>query len=237
MIRIMIADNCINNSNEYSKYLARLNNIQIISITNNIHITLQKYFEFKPDILIVNFVLKKDAIQLIEQLSMSTEERKKCNIILISKSIKIDKLSSKYLSKIYRILPEPNYNELLYTIDEIKLPTTIKELSDREIKNLLLYLKVNIYSKGTVYLIDAIQLVYNDPNLLYNITNLYIQVAVKYNVDNYCKIQRSIRGTIDTMNNHITSDILEFFFHIYKNDIVSPKYFFTIVNEYFLENE
>lgn len=237
MIRIMIADNCIDRNNKYSKLLSRSNNIEIISRTIDVRTTLQKYFEYRPDILIISFELTRDIIQVIENLSIDTEERKKCNIILISRTIKIDKLPSKYLPKIYRILPELNYDEILYTIEEIKIPIPIKELSKKEIKSLLLSLKVNIYSKGTVYLIDAIQFVYNDPDLLYNITNLYIKVAVKYNVDNYYKIQRSIRGTIDTMNNHITPDLLESFFHIYKNDIVSPKYFFTIVNEYFLKNE
>ena len=101
-----------------------------------------------------------------------------------------------------------------------------------KIKKLLLELKFDIYSKGTYYLIEAIILAVNNPDLIVVLNELYKKIANKYN-KNSTQIRRSIIGSIDVMNNHISSEQLHSFFHIYNNEKVSPKYFFTVVIEYF----
>lgn len=106
-----------------------------------------------------------------------------------------------------------------------------KTLTEKQIRNLLIRLNFRFTVKGADYVIEAIKLAYYDKSLLNPIKNLYKEVAKKYNQE-YKYIQRSIIGTIDVMNNHITHDQLRSFFHIYDFDIVPTKYFFTTVIDY-----
>ena len=130
-------------------------------------------------------------------------------------------------------MPKPvDYDTLKETIKEIGETSEI--LTQKEIKDLLFEFKFNIYSKGARYITDAIQFAYKDINLLSNITELYKLVAF-INEEKVNKIQRSIRSSIDTMNSHISKEQLRSFFHVYNNDIITPKYFFTIVVDYFRE--
>lgn len=96
--------------------------------------------------------------------------------------------------------------------------------------------KFNLYAKGTIYIIDAILMSYNNPRLLSNLTVLYNIIAMQNN-DNVTRVQRSVRSSIDNMNNHITKEQLRSFFHIYDNDIVTPKYFFTTVLDYLIDSK
>lgn len=91
-----------------------------------------------------------------------------------------------------------------------------------------------MYSNGTKYIIAAIILAYNNTELLSNVSYLYERIALQYN-ENPNKIQRSIRSSIDIMNNHISKECLRSFFYIYGNDKITPKYFFTTVVDYFIE--
>lgn len=235
MIRVMIAEDSIEKNTEYCKSLTKEKNINIISRTVDINSTLSDYFRLKPDVLIVSFhVINDNNLKLIENLSLDIQERKKCNIIIISNNFTFNS-NEIFLSKIYRILPENKLKEVISTIKEIYTPIEDK-LSKSQIKELLFSLKFSIYSKGTNYLIEAIQIAYNSPNLVYNISNLYEKVALIYNADRK-KVERSIRNSIDIMNNHITSDKLQSFFHIYEKEIVTPKYFFTVILEYFFKQK
>lgn len=235
MIRVMIAEDSLENNIRYCKFLTKEKNIEIISRTVDFNSTLSDYFRLKPDVLIISFrVINDNKLRLIEYLSLDIQERKKCNIIIISNNFTFNS-NAFCMAKIYRILPENNFHEVITTIKEIYSPVK-NDLTRSQIKTLLLSLKFNLYSKGTHYIIDAIQIAYKNPNLLYNITNLYEKVAHIYNIDSE-KVQRSIRNSIDVMNSHIPNDKLQSFFHVYEKDIVPPKYFFTIVIEYFLEDK
>lgn len=136
-------------------------------------------------------------------------------------------------SKIYKIFSKPyDYEDLLSTIKEIG--GLNEELDKKEIKEFFASFNINPYSRGTRYIADAIQLAYNDIDLLSNVTELYKKVAILNN-EKVNRIQRSIRSSIDIINSHISKEQLRSFFHIYDNDIITPKYFFTIVVDYFIE--
>lgn len=74
---------------------------------------------------------------------------------------------------------------------------------------------------------------YYDVYLLSNITLLYEKVAY---INNECsdKIKRSVRCSVDTMNSRISTELLRSFFHIYNNDVVTPKNLIITVVEYFI---
>lgn len=233
MISVMVAEDSIEQNSTCCEFLAKDKDIEIISRTVDGKSTVKEYLTNKPDVLLLDLEMPVlNGLDVIDNLSLDINERKKCNIIIVTDDISF-RLNITNTSKIYKIVPKPyNLDELLSTIKEIG--STTKELTKKEIKDLLYELKFNMYSKGSRYIAYAIQLAYKDIDLLSNVSSLYKLVALQNDVkDN--KIQRSIRSSIDTMNSHISKEQLRSFFHIYDNDIITPKYFFTTVVDYFLE--
>ena len=234
MVHVMIAEDNIELSSMYCKFLTKDKNIKVISQTRDGETTVKLYNSLKPDVLILDLDMPKmNGLEVINQLSQDSDEKKKCNIIVISGNWDLmHKLFN--TTKVYRIMPKPtNLDDVLSIIRDISLSP--KELSQKELKAILLELKFNLYSKGTMYLIEAINVAYYEPSLLFNIRELYEEIAKRKNIEVY-KIQRSIRNSIDVMNNHISSELLRSFFHIYNRELVTPKYFFTMILEY-LYNE
>lgn len=231
MIKVMVADDSIEQNSIYCNYLTKDEEVEIISSTYDGENTIKDYLVYKPDVLILDLNMPKlSGIDVINNLSMYSDEKKKCNIIVVSGFADM-RLKLGNVSKIYRIVSKPcNLNEVLSTVKEIGTDKPI--LNEKEIKELLIKLKFNLYTKGMPYLIDAIDIAFKEPNLLYNISNLYSIVGFKNNVKKE-KIQRSIRGTIDIMNNHIPTGLLCSFFHTTASEKISPKYFFEVVIEYF----
>lgn len=230
MVQVMIAEDNIELSSMYCRFLTKDKNINIISKTRDGESTVEMYQALKPDVLLLDLDMPKlNGLEVINQISKDSDEKNKCNIIVISGNVEL--MHRLYnTAKVYRIMPKPtNLDEVLSLIKDIS--NAPRELDQIKLKSLLLELKFNLYSKGTLFLIDAINIAYNNPVLLCKIEDLYNRVAIKNNVS-VNKVQRSIRSSIDVMNNHISHELLRSFFHIYNNDIIAPKYFFTIIIEY-----
>ena len=230
MVQVMIAEDNIELSSMYCRFLTKDKNINIISKTRDGESTVEMYQALKPDVLLLDLDMPKlNGLEVINQISKDSDEKNKCNIIVISGNVELmHRLFN--TAKVYRIMPKPtNLDEVLSLIKDIS--NAPKELDQIKLKSLLLELKFNLYSKGTLFLIDAINIAYNNPVLLCKIEDLYNRVSIKNNVS-VNKVQRSIRSSIDVMNNHISHELLRSFFHIYNNEIIAPKYFFTIIIEY-----
>lgn len=230
MVQVMIAEDNIELSSMYCRFLTKDKNINIISKTRDGESTVEMYQALKPDVLLLDLDMPKlNGLEVINQISKDSDEKNKCNIIVISGNVEL--MHRLYnTAKVYRIMPKPtNLDEVLSLIKDIS--NAPRELDQIKLKSLLLELKFNLYSKGTLFLIDAINIAYNNPVLLCKIEDLYNRVSIKNNVS-VNKVQRSIRSSIDVMNNHISHELLRSFFHIYNNDIIAPKYFFTIIIEY-----
>lgn len=235
MISVTVAEDSIEQNSTCCEFLAKDKDIEIISRTVDGKSTVKEYLTNKPDVLLLDLEMPVlNGLDVIDNLSLDINERKKCNIIIVTDDISF-RLNITNTSKIYKIVPKPyNLDELLSIIKEIG--STTKELTKKEIKDLIYRLNFNMYSKGSRYIVDAIKLAYDDINLLSNVTELYKLVAIM-NDEKPNKIQRSIRSSIDVMNNHITKEHLRSFFHIYDNNIITPKYFFTTVVDYFIEQK
>ena len=106
-----------------------------------------------------------NGIDIISNLSLDTEEKKICNIIVISgeNSLRYNLFNT---SKIFRVMPKPvEFDDILSTIKEIPLENDSKKFSDQSLRNFLFTLNCNISSDGTKYLADAITLVNENPEL------------------------------------------------------------------------
>ena len=233
MIRVMVAEDCMEQYYDCCEFLTKDKDIEVISRTVDGKSTIKEYLSNKPDILLLDLELPNlNGIEVINKLSLDIIEKKKCNIIITTGNdfMKQDITNA---SKIYKIFSKPyDYEDLLSTIKEIG--GSNEELDKKAIKEFFASFNINPYSRGTRYIADAIQLAYNDIDLLSNVTELYKKVAILNN-EKVNRIQRSIRSSIDIINSHISKEQLRSFFHIYDNDIITPKYFFTIVVDYFIE--
>lgn len=230
MVKVMIADDNISLNQSCCKFLANDKNIKIVSKTSDGKSTLNNYLSQKPDVLILDLDLPTiNGLEIINHLCTYSDEKNKCNIIVISGNCKMR--SELYnTSKVYKIIPKPfQFNYILETIKEM-YP---KNISEKELKNILIELKFNLYSKGTLYLIDAINLCYDSPTFLRNTKHLYIEIADKYNVT-WAQVKWSIRNSIDAMNKYLTIDTMYSIFHIRDyNFKITPKFFLEMLVEYF----
>ena len=235
MIKVMIAEDNVYISKNCFKFLTNDENIKVVSCTLDGEETIKDYFELKPDVLLLDLNMPKiNGLDVINTIGKDTEERSKCNIIVVSGS-------SEYLYKlyntaqVYRVIHKPvDLDYVLKTIKEIPLKNT--GIDQKRLKELLAELRLSIFSTRVQQLITAINLAYEKPFLLNNIKNLYVEVAKIYNVSPKT-IKWSIRTSIDTLNRSVSIDTLCSVFSLkFRPETVTPKYFITLIVEYFRQD-
>ena len=95
MIKVMIAEDNIHISKNCFKLLTNDENIKVVSCTLDGEETIKDYFDLKPDVLLLDLNMPKiNGLDVINTIGKYTEERSKCNIIVVSGS-------SEYLYKLY----------------------------------------------------------------------------------------------------------------------------------------
>ncbi len=235
MIKVMIAEDNVYISKNCFKFLTNDENIKVVSCTLDGEETIKDYFDLKPDVLLLDLNMPKiNGLDVINTIGKDTEERSKCNIIVVSGS-------SEYLYKlyntaqVYRVIHKPvDLDYVLKTIKEIPLKNT--GIDQKRLKELLAELRLSIFSTRVQQLITAINLAYEKPFLLNNIKDLYVEVAIIYNVSPKT-IKWSIRTSIDTLNRSVSIDTLCSVFSLkFRPETVTPKYFITLIVEYFRQD-
>lgn len=237
MVKVMIADDNIDLNSMYCKFLTNDKSIEVVSSTTDGETTLDEYLKHKPDLLLLDLDMPKiNGLEIINKLSYDTTEKSKCNIIVISGSTEM-RFQLLNTAKVYRIIPKPTSPQhVLDVIKEFDKENTISEvLSTKKISDLLIDLNIQPYSKNYDYLIDSILIAYKKPFVLRNIKLLYEEIGRKNNVSP-TQVKWIIRNSINVMNKYITQDMLSSIFHIRDNRILTPKYFFTMLIQYFENN-
>lgn len=237
MVKVMIADDNIDLNSMYCKFLTNDKSIEVVSSTTDGETTLDEYLKHKPDLLLLDLDMPKiNGLEIINKLSYDTTEKSKCNIIVISGSTEM-RFQLLNTAKVYRIIPKPTSPQhVLDVIKEFDKENSISEvLSTKKISDLLIDLNIQPYSKNYDYLIDSILIAYKKPFILRNIKLLYEEIGRKNNVSP-TQVKWIIRNSINVMNKYITQDMLSSIFHIRDNRILTPKYFFTMLIQYFENN-
>lgn len=238
MIKVMIAEDNKELCENCLEFLTNDNDIKVVSCVLDGEKALEKYFEIQPDVLLLDLNLPKiSGLDVINTLSRFQEEKEKCNIVVVSGSI--DLMHQLYNTvKIFRVIPKPaDFEYLLETIKEIPIKNIENEINQKELKELLLELNLNIYKPNVKYLISAINIAYKQPYLLSNIKDLYSEVAKEYELSSKT-IKWGIRTSIDTLNRSMTIDDFCSIFSIkIKPDSITPKYFITFIVEHFKERD
>lgn len=193
MINLMIADDNMEFSKSLCNFLTKEKDIRIVNISCNGLEALISYTSLKPDILLLDLDMPGfSGLDFLNSITTNTKDTIP-NIIIISGSAKHISLLSD-VSLIRYILHKPfDYNKLFEIIKKIKTEFHSDLELDSQIYNLLESLDFNMYSKGTILLIDAIKLAYYNQELIYKTERLMKEVSILHNSNNF----RSIRSTID----------------------------------------
>lgn len=231
MIKVMIADDNPAFCKSCFEFLTKDKDIKVVSYVYDGEEAINKYLSIQPDVLLLDLNMPKaTGFEVINKLSTYPKEKEKCNIIVMTGESAMQ-VSLYNMSKVYSILPKPVGFEVV--LDKVKeLAHENEEIDISELKRILLELRINIYSNSYRYLIALVTLAYNQPSLLRNIKDLYIQVAKQFHVSPYT-IKWSIRNISDILNRTTSIDkICDIFNLSYRPDSISPKFFITLIIEY-----
>lgn len=235
MIRVMVAEDNIDLNNMYCKFLTKDKDIKIISQTTNGEETLKKYYELKPDLLLLDLEMPKmTGLEIIDNLNKDPKEKKNKNIFVISGNADA-RANLWHMAKVYISVAKPvDLDMILRIIKEFKKEkeNRSRDISKSDIKLFLADINVQAHKKNTMILVDAIQIAYNKPFLLRNINDLYKFIGEEKNI-NSTAVQWSIRNSIRSINKNIPDNQLFAIFHLPSFDrSIAPKYFFTTTIEY-----
>lgn len=234
MIKVMIAEDNEFLLKNWFEFLTKDEDIKIVSYASNGEETIKNYFASKPDVLILDLDIPRiDGLDVINTISNFSEEREKCNIIVCSGSLKhLHKLFN--TAQVFRVIPKPaKFEYILETIKEV--PIKNQEINQKELKEILTELRLNVFSTRVKQLISAINIAYKQPYLLNNIKDLYSEVAKLYNISPIT-VKWSIRTSIDTLNRSLSIDTLCSVFSLkFRPNTLTPKYFITLIVGYFKE--
>lgn len=231
MIKVMIADDNPAFCKSCFEFLTKDKDIKVVSYVNDGEEAIKKYLNIQPDVLLLDVNMPKaTGFEVINTLSTYPNEKEKCNIIVMTGETAMQ-VNLYNMSKVYSILPKPVGFEVV--LEKVKeLAHENEELDFSKLKDILLEFRINVYSNSYKYLISLITLAYNQPSLLRNIKDLYIQVAKQYHVSPYT-IKWSIRNISEILNRTASIDkICDIFNLKYRPDSISPKYFITLIIEY-----
>lgn len=231
MLKILVANQNNKQNLQYNKFLTEKGyNVQSSFDGKS---TLTSYKELDPNILILDSNLTDiKYTEIIDKISLSPIERKKCNIILtIEQEQGITTLEN--VCKINQIFYKPlNCTKLLTQLDLMKIEFELKDLSEDELNFYLLPLNFNINSNGCIYLKSAISYYYYYPRRFNSLNDIYILISNEYNITPK-EIKDAIRNSLVPLNNYRNSikenSILKLFDETRE---ITPKYFINVFVTY-----
>lgn len=192
MIRVMIADDNIEQANQLAYLLTKEKDLEIINLSHNGKIALLEYIKQKPDVLILDLNMPIiNGITLLEKLSDYDLKR---NVIVVSgESLYRAQICN--VSKIEIIYSKPyDVQKIIDSIRKIKPNSnTIKIKLD----NILKDLQFDSYSKGTMLLKSAILISYNNPQL--KLENIMEEVKKVNNEKNAKTVHSLIDKQLDSV--------------------------------------
>ena len=84
MISVMVAEDSLEQNSKCCEFLTKDKDINVISRTLDGKSTVQEYLIKKPDVLLLDLELPLlNGLEVIDNLSLDINERKKCNIVIL----------------------------------------------------------------------------------------------------------------------------------------------------------
>lgn len=233
MFNVLVANADNNQRVSYCQYLNQNSKkLNIIGVENGVK-ALNTYNEINPSALVMDTEFSDlSCTEIINKLSSTKKESKKCNIIITTNfNTPISTISN--TEKIYKILFKPiEFKDLKVSVDNICLNSQIPELDELQLQIFLLDLKFNINSLSTKYLIEAIHQCYYSPYLLGKLDDIIRLIAYKFNEPEKT-IKSAFRNSLKPINNYRNNITKSEFINLFdpmRN--ISPRYFLEVITTY-----
>lgn len=234
MIKVLVADENIEQATECCQYLSNNDHmLKTISANSGIE-TLEKYNTLKTDILVLNSHFKDiKSTEIVDRLSSTKKKKKKINIILTLNS-KREKSDFVNVVKIYSFLNKPlDLKEVSNTITQIKSENNYDEFDENYLNKLLISLRIIVGSYQSSILVEAIKECYEYPKLLSNFDELLSLLSFKHNDLDAETIRSAIRSCLNDLNRYrekLKDNPIVRMFEPDRN--ISPKAFLEIIVSY-----
>ena len=231
MVKILVANQNVEQNTKLCQYLANDNNLKIIGTSDGIS-TLEQYHKIRPDIFILGTNLKDiNYIDIIDQLSYDMNEKMNCNTILVS-FIPNESLCITNTAKLYKTFSNQfDFQDVSKIIAEMS-----NYILDKKIDRLFLKLKIPLRSNPSNRVRNALTKCYYCPELTENINDLFDLVGKDFKTTRE-GIRSSFRTALKPLNSY--KDKEQPPFAIYKlfdkGEDVTPKRFLDICI-YYLQN-
>ncbi len=226
---VMISS-CKKDTNLIKEYAVLDSNVNVVCTSSTNEGTIQHFLEFNPDLLILDTTTPNiNTIYVLSQLATYDSEigHKVVLITDLNQFQIVD--TSKFLSVINKPITQEKILGSLYKIK----PAQQVKLTPNDVKKLFLNLKIELYSNGIHYLIEAIIMAAENHRLLQNLQEIYEKIGMKHDIP-YDKVKWSIRSAVDTINKYADLDVFNSFFKYYDDTrALTPKYFIRLVLYYF----
>ncbi len=221
MQNVLIANSDIKQNVELCNYLTN-DKIKAVGSTEGTYI-LEKYYELRPDIFILNTNL--NYIEIIDRLSFDKYEKRNCNTLLVSNSHNFP-ICITNVAKIYKIFNEPKLQEISDTVVEMCNHALEKDID-------LLLLKTKIYkSNGSDYIKNALIKCYYSPELLKDLNTIFNLVAKDFHTNSEVvgSAFRTALIPVNAYKEHNPQFTIFRFFE--KEEPISPKAFLKVATFY-----
>lgn len=199
MLKVLVANSNENENQTISRLFSESNDISIIN-TYTGNETLKIYRERKPGISIIDTGFKDIPYKkIINDLSITYPEIKKCNFLLTTNSEQ-DTICFENCKRVYQIFEKPiDYDKLLEVVNELKPQYELKEINEFELNIMLIELNFHSSSEGTKYMREAIILSYYKYPESISLEEIYSKIA-KQNGKTENEIRASVRSSLNTVN-------------------------------------
>lgn len=215
-IKVAIADDNRELVATLEKYLQKNERIQVIHTASNGKQCLKMLEEEIPDVLILDIIMPHlDGLAVLEEIHKN-EQWKTIEVIMLTafgqedvmkqasdfgaayfmlKPFEMDRLESKIIQCAERAkMKQTKAREII----EIDLPeTSDKHTLDARITSIIKEIGVPAHVKGYGYIREAIQLVYNNPDLLSSITKALYPAIAEIFETKPTRVERAIRNSIE----------------------------------------
>lgn len=241
MLKVLVADQNFKANQTCCNYLANDKELNIDTQSSYTgEMTLTKYNEIHPNLLLISSdFADKSYIDVINELSSSSEERNKCNILVYIPNSIVKLFELNCMAKIYQIRDYiPELSEIKREIAQYDLDKNLfYEPNDTTLRGVFYKLNLINSMNGAEYLRYAIIECYKNPKLLLSVKDIYIMISKEYNIP-----LKSVRPAIHTALKSVRKAKLEkgnkgLFSLFDSDDEITSKKFIQIITKRYLERK
>lgn len=226
----IIISSCKKDTELIKEYATFDKNVNVVATATTNEEIIQQFLEKNPDLLILDTTTPNiNSLYVLSQLATyDSDIGHKVVLITISNQFQVVD-ANKFLCVIDKPI---NKEKILGSLYKIK-PAQQPKLIPNDVKKLFLNLKIELYSNGIHYLIEAIIMAAENHRLLQNLQEIYEKIGLKHDIP-YDKVKWSIRSAVDTINKYADLDVFNSVFKYYDDTrALTPKYFIRLVLYYF----